>query len=284
MTTKKTKKDSRKEMSFLEHLEELRWHLIRATLSIVIVAVVAFVFKGFIFDTVIFGPKDADFVTYRVLCDISKTLGMQDDFCFSELPFTIQSRTVGGQFSTHIWVSIAVGFIIAFPYIIYEFWKFVSPGMLQNEKKSARGFIFFSSLLFFMGVLFGYYVITPFSVNFLGTYQVSHHVLNEFDLGSYIGLVRTSVLASGIIFELPMLIYLLTKAGIVSSRVLRKQRKINIVVVLTISGIITPPDVASQIIVSIPVLILYEISILIARSIEKNRQKMEAKNAAASSS
>lgn len=275
MLRKRQKKNPEKEMSFLDHLEDLRWHLIRATLSVIIVAVLAFIFKDFIFDTIIFGPKNADFITYKILCDVTRYIGIVEAFCFEELPFTIQSRTMAGQFSAHIWTSIAAGFVIAFPYVIYEFWKFIKPGMKDNEKSSARGFIFFSSLLFFIGVLFGYYVVSPLSINFLGSYQVSSQVLNEFDLSSYIGLIRTSVIASGLIFELPILIYLLTKAGLVTPEFLKKQRKINIVIVLIISGIITPPDVASQIIVAIPIIILYEISILISKMVVKKEEKKE---------
>lgn len=280
MLRQRKKRNPGKDMSFLDHLEDLRWHLIRATLSIVIVATLAFIFKDFIFDTIIFGPKSADFVTYKILCDITRYIGIAEAFCFEELPFTIQSRTMAGQFSAHIWTSVAAGFVIAFPYVIYEFWKFVKPGMKDNERSSARGFIFFSSLLFFIGVLFGYYVVSPLSINFLGSYQVSSQVLNEFDLSSYIGLVRTSVLASGLIFELPILIYLLTKAGLVTPEFLKKQRKINVVIVLVISGIITPPDVASQIIVAIPIIVLYEISIFISKMVVKrDKKKKEAEQA-----
>ena len=182
------------------------------------------------------------------------------------MPFRIQSRTVAGQFSAHLWTSILAGFIIAFPYVVYEFWKFVSPGLHQNEKKNAKWFIFSSSILFFAGILFGYYVVTPLSVNFLGSYSVSNEIFNDFDLSSYIGLVRASVLASGIIFELPIVIYFLTKVGIVTPAFLKKNRKYALVIVLSIAAIITPPDVISQIIVSIPILILYEISIFISKA------------------
>ena len=203
--------NSEKEMSFLDHLEELRWHLIRSVLAVVILATIAFLAKDFIFDILIFGPKQADFPTYKLLCKVAQTIGFKDSFCFTELPFRIQSRTMGGQFSAHIWTSITAGFIVAFPYVIYEFWKFLSPGLRIKERKSAKGFIFISSILFFIGVLFGYYVVTPLSINFLGTYQVSGQVHNDFDLSSYIALVRASVIASGLIFELPIIIYILTK-------------------------------------------------------------------------
>ena len=261
------------EMSFLDHLEELRWHLIRSVLAVVIIAVVAFLFKDFIFDVLLFGPKNKDFITYRWFCSISQTLGQGSSFCIEELPFRIQSRKMSGQFSAHLWTSVLAGFILYFPYIIYEFWKFISPGLYEKERKNARGFIFIASILFFIGVLFGYYIVTPLSINFLGNYSVSTEIFNDFDLSSYIGLLRASVLASGIIFELPIIIYFLTRIGVITPEFLKKNRKISLVLVLSLSAIITPPDVVSQIIVSIPILILYEVSIIIAKIVKKNQEK-----------
>ena len=229
-------------------------------------------FKDFIFDKIIFGPKDINFPTYKILCTISNFIGLDDSFCINELPFRVQSRTVSGQFSAHIWTSIAAGFVIAFPYVLYQFWSFISPGLYQNEKKYARGFIFVSSLLFFIGVIFGYYVVCPLSINFLGNYSVSNEVFNDFDLNSYIGLVRASVLASGLIFELPIIIYFLTKVGLVNPEILIKYRKFALVGVLILAAVITPPDVASQIIVAIPIVILYQISIYISRIVTKNNK------------
>ena len=271
MTRKRT--DDEKEMSFLDHLEDLRWHLIRAALAVLAAGFVAFLAKGFIFDVVLFGPKQADFFTYEVLCYLSQSIGVDDSFCFKELPFRIQSRKMSGQFSAHLWTSITAGLIIAFPYVLYQFWSFVSPGMYVGEKKQARIFIFFSSVLFFAGVVFGYYVICPLSINFLGGYQVSNEVFNDIDIGSYIGLVRACALASGLIFELPIVIYYLTKFGFVTPDFLKKNRKYAIVLILIISAIITPPDIASQIIVAIPVVILYEISLVIAKRIYKKQIK-----------
>jgi sec-independent protein translocase protein TatC len=262
-----------KEMSFLDHLEDLRWHLLRSVIAILLAGVAAFVAKDFVFDVLLFGPKNNDFLTYRLLCQVSNFLGFDDSFCISELPFRIQSRTMAGQFSAHIWTSITLGFVIAFPYVIYQFWKFISPGLYTYERKTASGFIGVSSLLFFMGVLFGYYVVTPLSVRFLGTYTVSSEVFNDFDLSSYTALVRASVLASGLIFELPILIYFLTKVGLVTPELMRKYRKISLVLVMFLSAVITPPDVASQIIVAIPVLILYELSIFISKRVIKNMAK-----------
>ena len=272
----KTRKDPN-EMSFLDHLEELRWHLIRSTLAIVLVAVVAFVMKDFIFG-IIFGPKSMDFPTYRFFCRIATFFGIESEFCGEELPFTIQSRLMAGQFSAHIWTSIWSGFIIAFPYVLWELWRFISPGLYEKERKYSRGFITVASLLFFLGVLFGYYVVAPLSINFLGTYQVSPEVNNEIDIGSYIGTVRAAVIACGVMFELPIIIFFLTKVGLVTPEILRKYRKIALVLVLILSAIITPPDVASQIVVAVPVLILYQISIHISKLVIKREAKKAAKN------
>ncbi|MEW2921514.1 twin-arginine translocase subunit TatC [Muricauda sp. ANG21] len=270
---KKNKKNP-DEMSFLDHLEELRWHLIRSTLAIVIIACVAFVMKDFVFG-IIFGPKSMDFPTYRFFCNIATSFGIDSEFCGDELPFTIQSRLMAGQFSAHIWTSIWAGVIIGFPYILWEIWRFISPGLYEKERKYSRGFIFTASLLFFLGVLFGYYVVAPLSINFLGTYQVSDVVNNEIDLASYIGTVRAAVIACGIMFELPIVIFFLTKVGLVTPEILRKYRKIALVIVLILSAIITPPDITSQIVVAIPVLILYQISIYISKIVVKREAKKE---------
>ena len=261
-----------KEMSFIDHLEELRWHIIRVTLAVVAAALIAFLGKSFLFDILIFGPTKPDFFTYDLLCKASSLLGF-DSFCDTNFQFEIQSRTMAGQFSAHIWTSITFGFVIAFPYSLYEFWKFISPGLYSNERKNSRGFIFISSLLFFLGVLFGYFVVCPLSINFLGTYSVANQVHNDFDLNSYIALVRASVLASGLIFELPIIIYYLTKVGLVTPEFLKRNRKYALVIVLIISAIITPPDVASQIIVAIPVIILYQVSIFISKVVLKRQQR-----------
>ena len=261
-----------KEMSFLDHLEELRWHIIRSTIAIIAAATIAFLGKSFLFDELIFGPTKTDFFTYDFLCRASSIIGY-DSFCNTVFDFEVQSRTMAGQFSAHIWTSITFGFVIAFPYVLYEFWKFVSPGLYSKERKNSKGFIFFSSLLFFIGVLFGYYVICPLSINFLGTYSVADQVHNDFDLNSYIGLVRASVLASGFIFELPIIIYYLTKIGLVTPQFLKNNRKYALVIVLVVAAIITPPDVASQIIVAIPVIILYQVSILISKVVIKKQKR-----------
>ncbi|MBC6998870.1 twin-arginine translocase subunit TatC [Cytophaga sp. FL35] len=273
----KVNKKSPDEMSFLDHLEELRWHLIRSTIAVVLIGSVAFLAKSFIFDTVIFGPSKMSFPTYKLFCDIATYLGFDSAFCADKLPFSIQSRQMSAQFSMHIWTSIWAGFILGFPYILYELWKFISPGLYEKERKHSKGFILIASLLFFMGVLFGYYVVAPLSINFLGSYQVSAEILNEFDIDSYIGTVRSAVIACGILFELPIIIFFLTKVGLITPEIMKKYRKIALVIVLILSAVITPPDVASQIIVAVPVLILYQISIYISGYVLKKDARKEQK-------
>lgn len=263
------------EMSFLDHLEELRWHLIRSTLAVVIIGIVAFTMSGFIFDSVIFTLTKMDFPTYKFFCKVATFIGFESDFCAEELPFTIQNRTMGGQFSADIWTSIWAGFIVSFPYVLWEMWKFISPGLHENERKNSRGFILVASLLFFTGVLFGYYVVAPLSIHFLGTYRVSDLVTNEIDISSYISALRTSVIACGILFELPIIIFFLTKVGLITPEIMKKYRKIALVIVLILSAVITPPDVTSQIIVAIPVVILYQISIYISKLALKREAKKE---------
>ncbi len=270
--------DKNADMSFLGHLEVLRWTLIRSSLAIVAFGMVAFVMKDFIFNQILLAPKDPSFFTYRFLCSVSQSLGT-DGLCIDEIPFIVQSRTMAGQFSAHIWTSIAFGFILAFPYIIYEVWKFIKPALYDNEKKHAKSFIIITSFLFFLGILFGYYVITPLSINFLGSYRVADEVKNNFDLSSYTGLLKASCLSSGFIFELPIIIYFLTKMGLVTPEFLKEYRKYALVLVLILAAVITPPDIISQIIVAIPMVILYEVSIKISKFIIKKQEKEQASTA-----
>jgi len=272
-------KKSINEMSFLDHLEDLRWHLIRATSAIMIVASLAYVFSKHLFEGVIFAPLNMNFPTYAFLCKAANYIGVGTTFCAEEMPMIIQSRTMAGQFSADIWTSIYAGFILAFPYVMYQLWKFISPGMKDNERNHSRGFIIICSLLFFLGVLFGYYIVTPLSINFLANYSISEIVDNQIDIGSYIGLVRSAAIASGLVFELPIIIYFLTKIGLVTPEFLKKYRKYALVIVLILSAIITPPDIASQIIVAIPILILYQVSIYISKVVIKNQKKKEKQHA-----
>lgn len=267
-----------KEMSFLDHVEELRWHLVRSSAAILIFGIIAFLMKDFLFNKIIFAPKDPNFITYRVFCDLSRFFGTEG-LCIDDIPFTFQSLEMGEQFNVHVWISITAGFIIGFPFIIWEFWKFISPGLYEKERKGALAFIVVSSFLFFVGVLFGYYIITPLSVNFLGSYSVSELVARNITISSYISLLKSSVLASGLIFELPIVMYFLTKMGIVTPDFLIRTRKYALVIVLIIAAVITPPDVVSQIIVTIPILILYEVSIIISKIVVRQQRKNEQKNA-----
>ncbi len=256
-------------MSFLQHLEELRWHLVRSAAVIFIFAIVAFLNKAFLFDGLILAPKNADFPTYKFLCKLGEKFNLGDEICIRELSFTLINIDLSGQFSTHMMVSLYAGLVLAFPYVIWELWRFVKPGLHSNERKYANGIVFFTSLLFFTGVLFGYYVIVPMSVNFLGTYQVSALVANQISLGSFISTVTTLTLVTGIVFELPILVYFLTKIGVLTPEFMRNYRRHAIVVLLIISAIITPPDVTSQILVCIPLLVLYEISIFVSAYVLK---------------
>ena len=260
------------EMSFLDHLEDLRWLLVRSTIAIIIMAFVAYCFSDFLFDSIIFGPTRANFFTYVYFCELSHSLGFAESICITEMPFIIQNTTMEGQVNVFIWMCILFGFILSFPYILWEVWKFISPALYQNEKKHAKIFIFFSSLLFFLGVVFGYYVVIPMSVNFVATFTISPTVLNQFTLDSYIGMVKTSLLASGLFFELPIIIYFLTKLGLVTPNFLRTYRKYAIVLVLIIAAIVTPPDVVSQTIVAIPMLLIYEASIFISVFVAKKEK------------
>ena len=264
------------EMSFLNHLEMLRWTLVRSVIAVLTTSSIAFMMKSFIFNKIILLPKNPSFFTYRMLCSLSKKFGT-DGLCIDEIPFIVQSRTMAGQFSAHIWTSVTVGFIVAFPFILWEIWKFIKPGLYPKERKHAKSFIIISSFLFFLGVLFGYFLITPLSINFLGSYRVATEVNNNIDLSSYIGLLRASVLSAGLIFEMPVVIYFLTKMGLVTPEFLKKYRKYALVLVLILAAIITPPDVISQFIVAIPMAILYEISIVISKGILRKEKKAAAK-------
>ena len=265
-----------KEMSFLDHLEIFRWHLIRSAIAVLFFAIIAFIFKDIVFDVILLGPKDPNFPTYKALCAISQYLGLEDALCLKESPFTLMNITMSGQFSTHVTTSIFAGFIVAFPYVFWEFWRFIRPALHVNESTMARGIVFFSSVLFLLGVLFGYYVIAPLSVNFLGSYQVSSTVANQITLSSFISTVTTVSFANGIIFELPILVYFLTKIGLLTPEFMRVYRKHAIVVILILAAIITPPDVTSQILVSLPLIVLYEISIKISARVIKNQKKNTA--------
>ncbi|MDX1408492.1 MAG: twin-arginine translocase subunit TatC [Saprospiraceae bacterium] len=263
-------KKSPDEMTFLEHLEALRWHLLRALASIVVVGIGVFLAKDFIFDVVILGPTKQDFATYQWICNVSEKL------CFFPEGLEIITRDIAEQFLSHIKVSIWIGLVVAFPYVFFEFWQFVKPGLYEKEKKAARGVVFVCSFLFITGVLFGYFVIAPFAVTFLSSYSVSPDVLNTVTLTSLVNSMTMFTIPTGIVFELPVLAYFLAKVGLITADFLSKYRKHAFVVILIMAAIITPPDVITQFLIGIPIYLLFELSIVIARRVEKKRAQEDA--------
>ncbi|MFT3740829.1 MAG: twin-arginine translocase subunit TatC [Breznakibacter sp.] len=259
------------EMSFLEHLEALRWHLIRSFVAVLVITILAFIFKDFLFDQVIFAPSSPDFWTNKAINQLATYLDMPA-LKINETPIKLQNISMSGQFSTHLWVAFLAGIIVAFPYVFWELWRFIRPALHENEARSSQGAILIVSLLFVLGVLFGYYVIAPMSISFLVGYQVSTKVENIVALDSYISTVSSIVLSSGVLFELPVFIYFLAKIGVVSSQFLKKYRRHAIVVIVILAAIITPPDVVSQTMVCLPLLILYEASIMVAKRLERKRK------------
>ena len=263
-------------MTFLEHLEVLRWHIIRSVLAIAAFAVIAFIFSRYIFDSVLFAPKNESFFTYHVLCKLSDLLHIKT-LCLKPPPFKIYNFDFAGQFKMDMMVSVYSGLVLAAPVIFWEIWRFVAPALHEKERKNARGAVLVVSLLFFGGLLFGYFVITPFSINFLSNYNASSQIFNQSSISSYLATVITITLASGLVFELPIVAYFLSKIGLLTPRFMIKYWRHAIVVILIVSAIITPPDIISQIMVSIPIILLYWVSILISARIEKRReQKLQA--------
>ncbi len=265
--------DQPKEMSFLGHLEELRWHLVRSSIAVFVIAIVLFIYITEVYDSFLLAHLDPNFATYKFFCQVFGSIGIESSFCTLSFPQKLQSLALTQQLMSSIWTSLILGLIIAFPYLLWEMWRFISPGLHKNERRKSQGFIFIASLLFFIGVLFSYYIIAPMSVSFFYGYEISDRIVNNFTLDSYTGLITNTLLGVSLVFELPVVIFFLTKIGLVSPEFLKKYRKHALILVLVLSAIITPPDVASQIIVSIPILILYEISISISRIVIKKQQK-----------
>ena len=256
------------EMSFLDHLEELRWHLIRSIIAIVVFAIGAFLAKDFIWNEVIFGPLKSDFLTYQVLCNLAEKLNAPL-LCFGQTPVDVINTQITGQFTMHIKSSLIIGLILGFPYIFWEIWHFVKPGLRSPEKKASRGIVFTVSILFMTGVLFGYFIVSPLSINFLLNYQLAEVINNRITITSVVSLVATLALACGLMFQLPVASYILAKAGILGSQTMKTYRRHAIVVILIVSAIITPPDVISQILIALPLMLLYEISIVVSKRIAK---------------
>ncbi|TAH26854.1 MAG: twin-arginine translocase subunit TatC [Cytophagales bacterium] len=260
-------KDHSGEMTFLDHLEDLRWHVVRSVIAMIVFTSIGFFGISFIFSEILLAPMRDDFWTYRKLCELS------DSLCISGIKFEMQNRTMTGQFMMHIKTALVFGLCCSFPYLVFEIWKFIKPGLYPKEQKATRGAVLFVSVLFFLGILFGYYIIVPLSFNFLINYKIDESIPNVIDLTNYISLLTAMVLGSGIMFQLPVLIYVLSKIGIVSPKLMRTYRRHAIVVIFIVAAIITPsPDFFTQSIVALPLLILYELSIFISASVHKTRQ------------
>ncbi|MGB3946843.1 MAG: twin-arginine translocase subunit TatC [Bacteroidia bacterium] len=262
------------EMSFWGHIDALRTHIIRSVIVVVIITAVLFCFPEFLFDTVIFGPIRPDFLTYRAFCRLSHWLEIGDQLCFGNYTFKLQSLGPADQFTSHMWIAFLGGIILGSPFILWELWKFLKPALHEKERKASIGFIVSASFLFISGVLFSYYIIVPLTINFLGNYQVSAMVENNFTMESYISTVTTLTIASGLVFELPVIVYFLTKFGIVTPELMRKYRKYSVVVILIVAAVITPsPDVTSQLLVAFPLYFLYEASIFVSRYVIMQQKK-----------
>jgi sec-independent protein translocase protein TatC len=261
-----------KEMSFFDHIDAFRGHIVRSVIAVLGLSIVAFFNKYLMFDVILFGPMHTDFWTYEMLCNLSHQFTNSDEFCIKEMGFTLSNISMSGQFSEHIFISFITGIILAFPYILWELWKFIKPALSKKETRYARGLVFFSSSLFFIGILFGYFLLSPLSINFLGSYKVSELVSNEINLDSYVSFIATLTFATGLIFEMPILVYFLAKIGILSSAWMRKSRRYAIVVILILAAVLTPsPDIASMVLMFIPLYSLYEVSILVAAGVERGK-------------
>lgn len=272
---KKDGSGEKAEMSFIDHLEVLRKHLFRSVLFIVAGMIVAAIYNDFIIDKIVLGPIHEDFVTFKKICEWGHKVGLGDKMCIGKIGVTMQNVDTTGQVSLFFTSMFVTGFILAFPFVFREFWKFVKPALTKNELRKTGGVIFWVSFLFFIGVLFGYFILMPFSMNFLATFTMSDSIQNIWTIKSYIGTMMPLVLGSGLAFQMPLVMFFLAKIGIVTGSFLRKNRRYAIVVILIVAAIITPPDVISQIVVTLPLWLLYEISIVLASRVEKQKAKEE---------
>jgi len=258
-----TKNADGEEMGFLDHLEELRWHVIRAGIAVSVFAIIALIFQHEVFEYIVYAPKKPDFITYKIFCAISEAT------CFSPPELPLITRELGEQFFMGITVSLYIGVIASFPYIFYEFWKFIKPGLYETEVKVANRLIGATSFLFILGVAFGYYIIAPFAISFLGSYSVGTEAVNSPTLSSYVSYLTMFTIPVGLAFELPIVVYFLARIGLIGPQIMKKYRREAFLVIFIIAAIITPPDALTQILVGIPMYILYEISITVAAKVVK---------------
>lgn len=255
-------------MSFWEHIEALRWHLMRAVAAILVFGIAAFLNRHFVFDEVLLSPMRNDFITTQWLCQLADWVSMPV-LCLDNSKLHVINITMSGQFMTHMYISFMTGLVLAFPYVIWEIWRFIKPALKPSEQRYSSAAVLVISFLFLTGILFSYFLIVPMTINFLGTYQVSESVENTVSLNSYISTVVSLSFSMGIVFELPVFVFFLAKVGIVSAELMKRYRKVMIVVIFVVAAIITPPDAFSQMMVAIPLLLLYEISIVVARKARK---------------
>lgn len=264
------------EMSFFGHLAALRMHLVRSALVILLVATLAFIYYDFIFDQIVMGPKNPQFWTYRMMCILAEKFNLGPEFCITDIPFQIINTEMAGQFTLQMNSSLICGIVLGFPYLLWELWRFIKPALHANEQKSASGFVAWATLLFVMGVLFGYFIIAPLSVNFLAHYTISEFIVNNISIDSYLSTVATLTLGTGIVFELPIVIYVLSRFGIMTPKFMRNSRRYATVIILIVAAVVTPtPDLFTMLTVSFPLFLLYEISIIVSGRVEKKRKQRE---------
>ncbi|HNP96533.1 MAG TPA: twin-arginine translocase subunit TatC [Cyclobacteriaceae bacterium] len=264
-----------KEMSFLDHLEELRWHVVRSIVAIFVFMIVAFLAGQWIFDNIVFAPARIDFVTFRYLCKIGHALNMVESLCVEIIPFKVQSRFMTGQFTMHLTAAFVLGFILAFPYVFWELWSFITPGLHIKERKNSKWAVISVSFLFLLGIGFGYFIMSPLAVWFLSSYSISDMISNEFDITSYVSTITALVFGSGLLFQLPVVVYFLSQIGIVTPSLMRQYRRHALVGILILGAIITPPDPLSQSLISLPLYLLYEFSILISAMVLRRKKREE---------
>ena len=276
--TDKQEKSSDNEMTFFEHIDALRPHLVRGFSALFIIMIVAFVAKKFIIDMVLMGPQSPDFPPHRWLCELSHRLFGDDPLCINHIKLNMVNTALGGQFNLHMQVSMVTGVVLAVPYLLWEIWRFVAPALTSYERYKSRMFVFYVSVCFFCGLLFGYFLIVPLSINFFAGYQASADITNMIDVRSYLTTVLTVSVACAAVFQLPLLIYYLTQMGIVTAAFLRKYRRHAIILLTIVSAVITPPDLFSLVLVILPLYSLYELSIFLARHVERKKAREEAAN------
>ncbi|HEX7366727.1 MAG TPA: twin-arginine translocase subunit TatC [Pelobium sp.] len=264
------------EMSFFDHLAELRIHLVRSAIAIIITTIFCFIYYDFIFDTVIMGPHKPSFWTYRMMCKIGDYFNMGPGFCITNIPGKIINTEMAGQFTLQINSALMTGVVLGFPYLLWEIWRFVKPALKDSERKSATGFVFYASMLFIVGLLFGYFIVAPLSVNFLSNYSISPDIENTITIDSYFSSVATLTLCTGAVFELPVVIYILSQLGIMTPKFMKDQRRYAVIIILVIAAVVTPtPDIPTMLTVSLPLFLLYELSIYVSARVEKKKLRKE---------